>query len=130
MLTVRQLMQDAVFNCFPQTDCLTVSRIMTRHHVGSLPVIDKERTLLGLVTEYDLLQLMMEGRELNKVSVEQVFSKPALTVTEEKTLLEVAHLFQDRHVTRVPVVRGNQLVGIVSRGDLLFGYLQANACSP
>jgi CBS domain-containing protein len=57
-------------------------------------------------------------------------SAAVLTVTEEKALVEVADLFQDRHVTRVPVVRGNQLVGIVARRDLLFGYFQANACSP
>jgi CBS domain-containing protein len=100
---------------------------MTRHHFGSLPVVDKDRVLLGLVTEYDLLQLMIAGRELGKVPVEQVMSAPVLTVTEEKSLVEVANLFQDRYVTRVPVVRGNQLVGIVARRDLLFGYLQASA---
>lgn len=126
-LTVRQLMQDAVFTCTAQTDCLTVSRIMTRHHFGSLPVVDKDSTLLGLVTEYDLLQLMIAGRELGKVPVEQVMSAPVLTVTEEKSLVEVADLFHDRYVTRVPVVRGKQLVGIVARRDLLFGYLQASA---
>ena len=126
-LTVRQLMQDAVFTCGPRTDCLTVSRLMTQHHFGSLPVVDEHRTLFGLVTEYDLLQLMITGRELGKVPVEQVMSKPVLTVTEEKSLVEVADLFQDRYVTRVPVVRGNQLVGIVARRDLLFGYLKASA---
>jgi len=100
-LTVGQLMQDAVFTCGPHTDCLTVSRLMTQHHFGSLPVVDKDRALLGLVTEYDLLQLMIEGRELGKVPVEQVMSAPVLTVTKEKSLVEVADLFQDRYVTRV-----------------------------
>ncbi|HJR76897.1 MAG TPA: CBS domain-containing protein [Nitrospiraceae bacterium] len=126
-LTVCQLMQDAVFTCGPRMDCLTVSRLMTRHHFGSLPVVDEHRTLLGLVTEYDLLGLMIAGRELGKVPVEQVMSTPVLTVTEDKSLVEVADLFQDRYVTRVPVVRGKQLVGIVARRDLLFGYLQASA---
>jgi CBS domain-containing protein len=120
-------MQDAVFTCGPHTDCLTVSRLMTQHHFGSLPVVEEDRTLVGLVTEYDLLQLMIEGRELAKVPVEQVMSAPVLTVTEEKSLVEVADLFQDRYVTRVPVVRERTLVGIVARRDLLFGYLQASA---
>jgi CBS domain-containing protein len=126
-LMVGQLMQDAVFTCGPHTDCLTVSRLMTRHHFGSLPVVTEDRTLVGLITEYDLLQLMIAGRELGKVPAEQVMSSPVLTVTEDKSLVEVADLFQDRFVTRVPVVRGNQLVGIVARRDLLFGYLQASA---
>lgn len=126
-LTVGQLMQDAVYTCGPRTDCLTASRRMTQHHFGSLPVVDPERTLLGLVTEYDLLQLMIAGRDLGSVSVADVMSTQVLTVTEEKTLVEVADLFQDRYVTRVPVVRGTKLVGIVARRDLLFGYLQASA---
>lgn len=126
-LTVGQLMQDAVFTCSPHTDCLTVSRLMTQHHFGSLPVVEQDRTLVGLVTEYDLLQLMIAGRELGKVPVEQVMTAPVLTVTEDKSLVEVADLFQDRYVTRVPVVQGKRLVGIVARRDLLFGYLQASA---
>jgi CBS domain-containing protein len=120
-------MQDAVFTCGPHTDCLTVSRLMTQHHFGSLPVVEEDRTLVGLVTEYDLLQIMIEGRELGKVPVKQIMSAPVLTVTEEKSLVEVADLFQDRYVTRVPVLRGRTLVGIVARRDLLFGYLQASA---
>ena len=126
-LTVGQMMQDAVFTCGPHTDCLTVSRLMTQHHFGSLPVVDGDRNLLGLVTEYDLLQLMIEGRELGKVAVNDVMSAPVLTVTEDKSLAEVADLFRDRYVTRVPVVRGKILVGIVARRDLLFGYLNASA---
>jgi CBS domain-containing protein len=126
-LKVGQLMQDAVFTCAPGTDCLTVGRLMTQHRFGSLPVVDKDRILIGLVTEYDLLQLMINGRELSKVMVGDVMTREVLTVTEEKSLAEVAELFQDRYVTRVPVVREGRLVGILARRDLLFGYLQASA---
>lgn len=75
-LTVGQLMQDAVFTCGPHTDCLTISRLMTQHHFGSLPVVDEDRKLLGLVTEYDLLQLMIEGRELREGRRESYHERP------------------------------------------------------
>lgn len=39
---------------------------------------------------------------------------------------EVANLFQDRYVTRLPVLRGTRLVGIVARRDLLHGYMKAS----
>lgn len=124
-LTVSQLMQDAVFTCCPKADALSVSRMMTKWNVGSLPVMDENRTLLGLVSEYDLLQALIDGRDLGKLTVADVMVKPVVTVTEETTLVQVATLFQDRYLTRVPVVRGDKLVGIVARRDLLAGQLKA-----
>ena len=69
-LTVGQLMQDAVFTCSSRTDALTVSRLMTQRNFGSLPVVEEDRTLVGLISEYDLLQAMIEGRDLRKVMVD------------------------------------------------------------
>jgi CBS domain-containing protein len=99
--------------------------MMTKWNVGSLPVMDENRTLLGLVSEYDLLQALIDGRDLGKLTVADVMVKPVVTVTEETTLVQVATLFQDRYLTRVPVVRGDKLVGIVARRDLLAGQLKA-----
>ena len=66
-LTVGQLMQDAAFTCGSRTDALTISRQMTQRNFGSLPVVEEDRTLVGLISEYDLLQAMIEGRDLRKV---------------------------------------------------------------
>lgn len=124
-LTAGQLMEDAPLTCGPRTDGLAIARLMTGRKIGSLPVVDEERTLVGLVTEHDLLQAMGEGRDLRKIAAADIMTRPALTVTEERSLGELAALFQDRYLTRVPVVRGGKLVGIVARRDLLFGYLKA-----
>lgn len=124
-LTVGQLMQDAVFSCTPRTDALTISRLMTQRNFGSLPVVEEDRTLVGLVSEYDLLQAMIDGRDLRKIMAVEIMSPHPLTVTEDRTLEQTAILFQDRYVTRVPVVRDKKLVGIVARRDLVDGYLKA-----
>jgi CBS domain-containing protein len=78
------------------------------------------------VTEYDLLQAMIEGRDLRNISAMGIMSIVPVTVTEDRTLVQVAELFQDRYITRVPVVRNKKLVGILARRDLLFGYLKAS----
>jgi CBS domain-containing protein len=124
-LTAGQLMEDATLTCGPRTDGLALARLMTERKIGSLPVVDEERTLIGLVTEYDLLQAMSEGRDLRKIAAADIMTRSVLTVTEQRTLGELAALFQDRYLTRVPVVRGGKLVGIVARQDLLFGYAKA-----
>ena len=125
-LTVGQLMQDALFTCTPRTDALTIGRLMTKQNFGGLPVVGDNGIQVGLVTEYDLLQAMIEGRDLHKVLASEIMTTQPLTVREEMLLEEVANLFQDRYVTRLPVVRGKTLVGLVARRDLLHGYMKAS----
>ena len=125
-LTVGQLMQDAVTTCTPRTDGSTLAGLMTRRNFGSLPVVESDGTLVGIVSEYDLLQAMSQGRDLRKILAIEIMSAHPVSVTEEQTLTQVAELFQDRYITRVPVVRNKKLVGILARRDLLFGYLKAS----
>jgi CBS domain-containing protein len=125
-LTVGQLMQDAVTSCTPRTDVSTIASLMTRRNFGSLPVVEQDGTLVGIVTDYDLLHAMIEGRDLRNISAMGIMSTVPVTVTEDQTLVQVAELFQDRSLTRVPVVRNKKLVGILARRDLLFGYMKAS----
>ncbi len=125
-LTVGQLMQDAVTSCTPRTDGATIASMMTRRNFGSLPVVESDGTLVGIVSEYDLLQAMIEERDLRKIPATEIMSAHPVSVTEDQTLAQVADLFQDRYITRVPVIRNRKLVGILARRDLLFGYMKAS----
>ena len=78
-LTVGQMMQDAVFSCGSRTDALAISRMMTLRNFGSLPVVEEDRTLVGLVSEYDLLQAMIEGRDLRKMMAVEIMSTHPVT---------------------------------------------------
>ena len=73
-LTVGQLMQDAVTRCTSRTDVLTIAHMMTHRNFGSLPVVEEDGTLVGVVTEYDLLQAMIEGRDLRKILATEIMS--------------------------------------------------------
>jgi CBS domain-containing protein len=125
-LTVAQLMQDAVIRCTPRTDALTITHMMTHRNIGSLPVVEEDGTLVGIVSEYDLLQAMIDGRDLRKILATEIMSAHPVSVTEDQTLTQVADLFQNRYLTRVPVLRNGKLVGILARRDLLYGYTRAS----
>jgi len=125
-LTVGQLMQDAVFSCGPRTTASTMAHMMTHRHFGALPIVEEDGTLVGIVSEYDLLQAMIDGRDLRKILALEIMSSNPVTVREDQTLVQVADLFQDRYITRVPVVRNKKLVGILARRDLLYGYMKAS----
>jgi CBS domain-containing protein len=124
-LTVADLMEDAVVTCAPHTDGLTLVRLMTERHFGSLPVVKEDKTLVGLVSEYDLLQVMIEGRDPRKITAADLMTEKVLSVTEHTPLVDLANLFQDRYVTRIPVVKDRKLVGLVARRDLVYGYIKA-----
>lgn len=124
-LRVADLMEDAVVTCAAHTDGLALARVMTKRGFGSLPVVKEDKTLVGLVSEYDLLQSMIERRDPRKLTAAEIMTAKLLTVTEETPLVDLANLFQDRYVTRIPVVKDNKLVGLVARRDLVFGYIKA-----
>ena len=118
-LTVGEIMERQVVMCPTDTDALTIAKILSERRIGSLPVVGADQSLVGLVTEYDLLDAVLAGRDLRTISAAEIMTREVLSITPEKTLEDLAKLFRDRYLTRVPVVRGSQLVGIVARRDLL-----------
>jgi CBS domain-containing protein len=88
------------------------ARLLASHRISGLPVIDSSGRLIGLVTEYDVIA--KQGQ-----TVADVMSRGVISVSPETDVEEVAHLLTSQRIRRVPVVEGDQLVGIVSRSDLV-----------
>jgi len=128
-LTVHQIMEDAVFTCTPSTAGVTVAQVLTERNFGSVPVVKEDKTLAGLISEFDLLKAMTDGKDLRKITAEDIMTpqEKLVTVTEETPVQDLIRILQERHLIRVPVVKGKTLVGIVARRDIVFGYVRAVA---
>jgi CBS domain-containing protein len=126
-LTVRQVMQDAVFTVSPQAKGSMVAEILTERNFGSIPVVEHDGTLVGLVSEFDLLRIMDQGKDLRQVTASEIMTRDVVTATEQMPVPELVKLLQERHLIRVPVVKDKKLVGIVARRDVVFGYVKATA---
>lgn len=126
-LTVREIMEDAVFTCSPRTSGIAVARLLAERNFGSVPVVEEDMTLVGLISEFDLLKAMTNGKNLQTVMTGEIMTleDDLVTVTEDTPILDLAKLLQETHLIRVPVVRGKTLVGIVARRDIVFGYVKA-----
>ena len=127
MLVVRQIMEEDVVKVSPTSSVMAVAELLSEHHFGSVPVADSDGTLRGLVTEFDLLKALEQDKDLRKVAVSEIMTREVVTATEDMSLMNLIHLLQERHLIRVPVVRGNTLVGIVARRDVVFGYVKSQA---
>jgi CBS-domain-containing membrane protein len=91
---------------------------MVKHRISGLPVLDKQGRPVGVVSEFDLLELICEGKtERDKVC--HYMSTDLVGVTVHDTWVTIVDLFRAKRVRRLPVLRDGQVVGIVTRHDLM-----------
>ena len=107
----RDLMKTEVITVEPSLPAQAAAELLAFHRVSGLPVLDNGR-LVGVVTEVDVI-----GKQGNTVA--EIMTPNVVTVQEDTPARELATLLTSRGYRRVPVVRGDQLVGIVSRGDMV-----------
>ncbi len=91
---------------------------------GSVPILDENRRLIGIVSEHDLLAALAEGRQLNMVSADSVMSREPYAVRPETDVLTLIHVLRASGLIRAPVVGAEgKLLGLVARRDILRAYL-------
>ena len=135
------VMTTFVISVTPETTVAEAARVMLDRRISGLPVIDGEARLVGIVSEGDLLRRVEAHTErkrprwLELISansqlasdyvkshgrfVRDVMTTELVTAAEDTPLVEIAELLEKRRVKRVPIVRGGEVVGVVSRSDVL-----------
>jgi CBS domain-containing protein len=111
-MKVREIMTTAVISVPEDATIEGAARLLARQGISGLPVVNKHGMLVGLVTEYDLIS--KDGH-----TVADIMSRSVISVSPETDIEEVRHLLTNQRIRRVPVLQGDQLVGIVSRSDLI-----------
>jgi len=131
-LTVRDVMSDQPRTVHADTPLKEAARTMVRAGLGALPVIDADRRVVGMVSERDIIRHLLttqvfSGADVRSMmmpgsasrSVRDVMSRQVMCVAPEQPIAEVASLMSNKDVDRVPVVREGQLVGFLTRGDIV-----------
>ena len=98
---------------------LEAAQLMNDHHIGCLVVTQGEK-VVGIFTERDILCRVVAGlRDPATVVVREVMTAPVACCTPETGRAECRAVMRNRRIRHLPVVRDDQLVGIVSIGDIL-----------
>ena len=140
-----EAMTRGVISIAPESLMTKAAHMMLQYDVSGLPVINAKGELVGIITEGDFLRRAEfytehnRGRRIKYVTdigplaaeyarshgrkVSQVMTKHVVTVAEDTSLEEVVRLMEDHRIKRVPVLRGEKLVGIVSRSNLLHAFI-------
>jgi IMP dehydrogenase len=98
--------------------------LMKEHKIGGIPVVDKEKKLVGIITNRDL----RFEKQFNK-PIKDVMTMEGLVTTEETNLEKAEAILQDYKIEKLPVVDKNfQLVGLITYKDIIKSRIRPNAC--
>jgi CBS domain-containing protein len=112
-IRVRDIMSRYVVSVTEETSVIEVARILAERRFSGLPVLDHVGGgVVGMVSDFDLLA--RDGETAG-----EVMSPDVVTVAEDTDIQAARALIIEQRLARLPVMRGNELVGIVSRGDIL-----------
>jgi CBS domain-containing protein len=135
------IMSRRVVTIRPDSSVEAAARLMLRHHISGLPVVDASGAVVGMVTEGDLLRraeigterqrsrwlelLVSPGRlaqdyvQAHARKISEIMIREVVSIAPSQPLAEVVALMERHHVKRLPVIDKGRLVGVVSRADLL-----------
>ena len=114
------IMTRNVHTIHPGTSAQEAACLLSQEHMSCAPVVDAHGKVIGIVTEADSIsKVNREG-----LCVADIMSHDVIAVGEETAVSEIAMLFAERNIKRVPVLHNGKLVGIVSRADIVHAVAQ------
>ncbi|MDQ7849454.1 MAG: CBS domain-containing protein [Armatimonadota bacterium] len=146
----REIMSSPVLTVTPETPVRDAVQLMLGNHISGLPVVDAQGHLVGIISEADLLPKASEPKPAEPLlewsgpwlwlerwlgghrkaagrTVGEVMTRHVVTATEETPVGELAARMVHHQVNRLPIVRGREVVGIVTRADILKVFLRPDA---
>jgi CBS-domain-containing membrane protein len=144
MPTAADVMTRDVITVTPKTSLRDLASVIAKKHINGVPVLDDDGKLLGVVCESDLVaqnkplhiptvfvildaviplenpwRLQKDFKRLTATTVEEIYSRPAVTVSPNADLSEVARLMVEKKFYTIPVMDGEKLVGILGKADVI-----------
>ncbi len=113
------------------TSCKEAAGLLARHRISALPVVDEQGRLVGIVSEADLITLettpdpralatpVSPRSEPLPSCVDEIMTREVMSVDEDTDLALAARRMLETRVKRLPVLRGDRVVGVISRYDLI-----------
>jgi CBS domain-containing protein len=144
MQNAKDIMSQKVITATPDMSVKDLADLLWKHHIGGVPVVDKDGQLVGVATESDLidqtkkvhipkmialldavLYLEKPGRmkedimKMTGATVRDIMAKDPVTVSEDTPLDEIATIMSEQSIHTLPVVAGKKLVGVIGKSDII-----------
>jgi CBS domain-containing protein len=136
MVIARDIMTRNVVTIQENTPIYKAIELLAEFDITGMPVVDENESLLGIITEQDVMRLFFDESNLicssqdeqNK-TVKDFMTVSPIFFDEDESLLSVCHCLKDCHFRRAPITSKGRLVGVISRQDIIRYVLQQRHCN-
>ncbi len=119
MLKAKDFMTKEVIAVRKDTPVLEAMELLAKNDITGVPVVEDDMTLVGIVSEKDLLRLFYAHEDQKNETVSSFMTQPAVHFDENETLPDVCDCLMNYFLRRVPVTSKGKVVGIISRADMV-----------
>ena len=126
MVKAKDIMSATVTTVHEYANVMEVIKLLVEHNVTGLPVVDDSGRLLGMVTEKDILMLLLYDPNVKGKTVTDLMTTEITHFDEDENLMTIFESLVQSNFRRVPILSEGRLVGIVSRRDII-KFLSAKA---
>jgi CBS domain-containing protein len=124
MLRARDIMSTDVISVNKDTPILEAIEFLVENNISGLPVVEKDMTLTGILSEKDVVDLFYEFEQAEDKTVVDYMTHPAVCFDENRALVNICDFLVKNIFRRVPVTSDGKLVGIISIKDILESVLE------
>jgi len=119
MLKAKDIMTEDVISVKKDTPIYEAVDILAENQIAGIPVVEDDMTLVGILSEKDVLSLLFFYGRDEKRTVNDFMTQPAIHFDEDENLLDVCDCLTNHDFRRVPITSKEKLVGVVSRADII-----------
>lgn len=148
-MKAKEIMAKKVVTVGPRATIAEIAKVLVEHKVSGVPVVDKAGKLIGIVSEGDLLHKEVTPRLPDAINIlgaiiyyngverfnedfkklmagtaREIMSRDVITATEDVEITEIGELMLKHSIKRIPIVRDDMLIGIISRADMIKTLIQ------
>ncbi|HYK88189.1 MAG TPA: CBS domain-containing protein [Acidobacteriota bacterium] len=123
-LTAKDIMQQPVIAATPNASLRDVASQLVKNEFSGMPVASPDGRVVGVITEADIIRVLNEGKRLENLTAGSAMTGPPINVDVDASIEEVMKSLEKHHIVRVPVTEKGELVGIISRRDVIRAILE------
>lgn len=113
-------MSTSVITTTKNSSIAEVAKTLNKYRIGGMPVVNSRGNVIGMITERDIMRKVIAlDKKPSKMKVSDIMTNKVLTIDKFEDMNDIAKKMKKHDLTRIPVVDGKNLMGIVTNKDVL-----------